>query len=266
MELFNDDIQLYEEARKEYEQVIGKRMALEDLRTMHEVLFSAHSCAIEGNSFTVGDTQELKEKGLGVIPHGKTLFEAFEILDHFKAYEFLLSDTSRPLTEELLKDTHRILMTNTLSYRVPRATPGEYTTTDMCAGDTLFGDHEELIARLPMLLNSTQKAIDEAQQHPMVVAARFHGYYEYLHPFRDGNGRLGRLMSNYILLKMGYPMMVIEAGERQEYLDALRMIRKENTDEFLIHFFFKVATQHMLEEVKKHTSATAKQKKLMFMF
>ena len=35
----------------------------------------------------------------------------------------------------------------------------------------------------------------------MIIAARFHGFYEYLHPFRDGNGRLGRLMSNFILLK-----------------------------------------------------------------
>ena len=66
-------------------------MAIADLKDYNEILFSAHSCAIEGNSFSVNDTRELKEKGLGVIPQGKTLFEAFKMLDQFKAYEFLLN-------------------------------------------------------------------------------------------------------------------------------------------------------------------------------
>ena len=66
-------------------------MAVQDLRAYNEILFSAHSCAIEGNTFSVNDTRELKEKGLGVIPQGKTLFEAFEMLDHFRAYEFLFN-------------------------------------------------------------------------------------------------------------------------------------------------------------------------------
>lgn len=69
----------------------------------------------------------------------------------------------------------------------------------MAAGDTVFGDHEQLIAKVPKLLESTEKAIASAAVHPMILAARFHGFYEYLHPFRDGNGRTGRLVSNYIL-------------------------------------------------------------------
>lgn len=127
----------------------------------------------------------------------------------------------------------------------------------MAAGDTVFGDHEELIARVPQLLESTERAIQAAIQarnadekqneaantpHPMVLAARFHGFYEYLHPFRDGNGRTGRLISNYILLRLGHPLLVIPSGCRNEYFSALRMIRTEATDEHLIHFFFKMAT------------------------
>jgi len=265
-ELFKSEIVHYEETLKQYEKVIGSRMSMEDLRTRHEVLFSAHSCAIEGNSFTVGDTQELREKGLGLIPHGKTLYEAFEILDHFKAYEFLLNDTSRPLTEDLLKDTHRILMNTTLPYRVKGAVPGEYTDTDMCAGETVFGDHEVLIARVPSLLESTQRAIDAAEQHPLIISARFHGFYEYLHPFRDGNGRIGRLFSNYILLKMGFPMIVIDSKDREEYLAALNAIRKERTDDFLIRFFFKSAISHMQQDMDEHEAATRRHKSLNFLF
>ena len=83
--MFEKEIQAYEELLKVYRQKVTDRMAIDDLKEYNEILFSAHSCAIEGNSFSVNDTRELKEKGLGVIPQGKTLFEAFEMLDHFRA-------------------------------------------------------------------------------------------------------------------------------------------------------------------------------------
>ena len=184
--MFEEEIKIYETVLAEYRQKISQRMNGDELKEYNEILFSAHSCGIEGNSFSVDDTRELKEKGLGLIPQGKTLYEAFEILGHFKAYEFLLGKKEEPLTEELLKETHRILMEHTLPYKCPGAVPGEYTDTDMCAGDTIFGEHETLIARVPQLLDSTQQAISEGRVHPMVLAARFHGFFEYLHPCSPG--------------------------------------------------------------------------------
>ena len=215
---FEKEIKEYEDLRRKYQTLIINKMDREEYIKYNEVLFSTHSCAIEGNSFSVDDTRELKEKGLGMIPAGKTLFEAFEMLDHFEA--------------------------------------GEYTTTDMAAGDTVFGDHEELIARVPKLLESTEKAIVSAAVHPMILAARFHGFYEYLHPFRDGNGRTGRLISNYILLRLNHPLLIIPSEARQEYISALRMIRTEATDEHLIRFFFKMAIQRMEEELKQKEANT----------
>ena len=247
--MFEKEIQEYERLLKVYHEKVTGRMAIADLKDYNEILFSAHSCAIEGNSFSVNDTRELKEKGLGVIPQGKTLFEAFEMLDHFKAYEFLLNQPETPLSEELLKETHRILTEHTLSYRYPDAKPGEYTDTDMCAGDTIFGEHEQLIARVPQLLTSTQRALDEGKIHPMILAARFHGFYEYLHPFRDGNGRIGRLFSNFILHKAGHPIVIITQESKSEYINALRQIRTERTDEYLVSFFFQSAINRMQREI-----------------
>ena len=130
--MFEKEIQEYEALLKVYREKVTDCMAMDDLKEYNEILFSAHSCAIEGNSFSVNDTRELKEKGLGVIPQGKTLFEAFEMLDHFKAYEYLFNQPEAPLSESLLKETHRILTEHTLTYRYPDAKPGEYTETDMC--------------------------------------------------------------------------------------------------------------------------------------
>ncbi len=253
---FDTEIKEYEAARQQYQTSIINQMNREEYIKYNEVLFSTHSCAIEGNSFSVDDTRELKEKGLGMIPAGKTLFEAFEMLDHFEAFEYMMQNTQHPIDEELLKEINRRVTRHTLSYHAPEAIAGEYTTTDMTAGDTVFGDHKELIARVPRLLESTEEAIVAANVHPMILAARFHGFYEYLHPFRDGNGRTGRLVSNYILLRMGHPLLIIPSENRKEYIAALRMIRTEATDEHLIRFFFKMATRRMEEELKQKEANT----------
>lgn len=95
-----------------------------------------------------------------------------------------------------------------------------------------------------------------AAVHPVILAARFHGFYEYLHPFRDGNGRTGRLVSNYILLRLNHPLLIIPSEVRQEYISALRMIRTEATDEHLIRSFFKMAIQRMEQELKQKEANT----------
>ncbi len=276
---FETEIMKYEELRQRYQSLIINKMDREEYIMYNEVLFSTHSCAIEGNSFSVDDTRELKEKGLGMIPAGKTLFEAFEMLDHFEAYEYMIQHLQHPLDENLLKEINKRVTLHTLTYRSPDAIPGEYTTTDMAAGDTVFGDHEELIARVPQLLESTEKALQAVIQaknadrkqkeatnalHPMVLAARFHGFYEYLHPFRDGNSRTGRLVSNYILLRLGHPLLVIPSDCRNEYISALRMIRTEATDEHLIHFFFKMATDRMEQEIKQKEANTNRFRAFLF--
>ena len=120
----------------------------------------------------------------------------------------------------------------------------------MAAGDTVFGDHETLIVRVPNLMSSTQRALDEGQ-HPMIVAAKWHGYYEYLHPFRDGNGRTGRLLSNFILLRANHPLIIIRLEDRGAYISALKQIRSEGTDEYLIDFFFNTAISRMKSELSQ---------------
>lgn len=251
----------YESILAEYRTCVMDRMSPYDWRDYNEVLFSAHSCAIEGNSFSVNDTRELKEKGLGIIPQGKTLLEAFEILDHFDAYEYMLSQVGQPLSESLLKEVHRRCTRNTLAYRTHgQGVPGEYTTVDMAAGETVFGDHEELIARVPQLLEATQQAMDKGETHPMCIAARFHCFFEYLHPFRDGNGRTGRLMANFILLSLGHPLVIIPNEQKSEYIRALQMYRREHSVEFIEHFFLSTAIARMEREMNEKRELTARSK------
>lgn len=228
---------------EEYRAFVSDKMSGDDFREYNEILFSCHSCGIEGISFTVDETRTLKEKGLGMIPQGKSLVEAFEMLDHFAAYEEMVRTVEETLTEEYIKHLHFLLTEHTIEYRHQGAKPGEYTEYDMCAGDTMFGDHEQLIARVPDLLKSTESALQDARWHPMEVAARFHGHFEWLHPFRDGNGRIGRLLVNKILLQKKLPMLILTVGQRADYLNCMKKFRMDA--EPLADLFFDTAILRM---------------------
>lgn len=253
--MFEQEIKHYEEVRCEYEECIVKKMAPADYMDWHEVLFSTHSCAIEGNSFTVDDTRILKEQGLAMVPVGHSLLECTEMADHFRAFRYVTTHLDAAFDEKLLCETNRLVTENTLAYRAPGAVAGAYTAEDMAAGDTVLGDHETLVARVPALMSSTAEAMERGV-HPMIVAARFHGFFEYLHPFRDGNGRTGRLLSNWILLHAGHPLLIIDIKDRADYINALRQIRSEGTDEYLVSFFFRVAVERMKSDLAQKRKNT----------
>ena len=143
-----------------------------------------------------------------------------------EAYEMLRKEYMQRVTSRMNRDDQKEYNEVLIAYKHPDSQAGEYTDTDMAAGDTLFGDHEQLIARVPQLLRSTHSALDADQIHPMIIAGRFHGFYEYLHPFRDGNGRLGRLFANYILHLKGHPIVIIPQETKGTYIDALPRVMR----------------------------------------
>ena len=137
--MFEDEIKEYESIRKEYQQKIADRMGKKQWMEYNEILFSAHSCAIEGNSFTVDDTRILREQGMAMIPVGRSLLECTEMADHFRAFDYMVENLEHPFDEELLKEVNRLVTEHTIAYRAQGAIAGEYTTEDMAAGDTVFG-------------------------------------------------------------------------------------------------------------------------------
>lgn len=248
-EAYDKYITEYEKVRETYQKNVIDSFDTTDFYNYIQDLFTAHSCAIEGNSFSVNDTRELREHHLSTKIHNKSLLEAFEILDHFKAYEYVMNNLDKPLTEDFIKKIHFILTEHTIEYRSHFGKPGEYTTMDMAAGDTMFGNHKENIALLPKLLEQTQKVIDEQKIHPMIIAAQFHQFFIYLHPFADGNGRLGRLLSNFILAKNRLPLLIILSEQKNEYIEALKACKKHKTHLPIISFFFETAINQMKNEI-----------------
>lgn len=249
--MFEKESKQYDRLVTEYQEKIMKPMGKQEFLKYSEILFSCHSCGIEGSSFSVDDTRALFEEQLGYYPVGKSLLECQEMSDHFAAYEWLHKHREHAFNVELMQTVNRLVTLHTLPFKVPGAVPGEFTTVDMAAGNTIFGRHEDLIAQVPRLMESTVRAIEAHEIHPMVIAARFHGFYEYLHPFRDGNGRTGRLLSNFILLRFDLPELIIKKENRKEYIAALQAIRSEGADEHLVRFFFQSAITQMTDALEQ---------------
>ena len=97
-----------------------------------------------------------------------------------------------------------------------------YPTRNSCYGDRFeYASPEETPALMTDLVNWYNQAEQSGKFSPVELAAIFHYRYIRIHPFEDGNGRIARMMVNYILCRHDYPMIVVRSRKKSEYLEAL---------------------------------------------
>ena len=198
--------------------------------------FNYNSNHIEGNTLTYGQTEIL-------LLFGKVIGEA-EVRD---VQEMTASNVGLkmmreeaavpdiPLTQNFIRTLHKTLLRE--DYTVYRNLPGGQTTSyTIHAGRyktrpnsviTRYGDRFEYASpeETPALMTDLVDWYNEAEASgdftPIELAAIFHYRYIRIHPFEDGNGRIARLMVNYILSRHHYPMIVVRSRKKNEYLEAL---------------------------------------------
>ena len=198
--------------------------------------FNYNSNHIEGNTLTYGQTEIL-------LMFGKIVGEA-DVRDvhemtasnvglKMMKEEALLKET--PLTQHFIRTLHKTLLRE--DYTVYRTLPGGVQTSYVIhAGQyktrpnsviTRYGDRfeyatpEETPALMSDLIDWYNDAERSGKFTPIELAAIFHYRYIRIHPFEDGNGRIARLMVNYILTRHDYPMIVVRSRKKKEYLEAL---------------------------------------------
>lgn len=179
------------------------------------VKFTYESNAIEGSTLTLGET-ELVLEGEFVPSSDKRLAELFAArgcADGCAYIEKALS-CGLSLSENLIKDVHEKTALDCQS-----RTRGTYRVSPVYIKGSLTvpADALEIRDLMPTLLY----AYENSTAHPLAKAAAFHAMFENIHPFRDGNGRTGRLLLNFMLEKEGYPPIALKHDTKGNYKQAL---------------------------------------------
>ena len=195
--------------------------------------FNYNSNHLEGNTLTYGQTKLLLLFGK---VQGEGLMRDFE---EMKAHNVGLEmmkiealDRQRPLSESFIRQLNRTILAGDF-YKVSRdgsykykIHTGVYKTRPnsviTSAGELFdYASPEETPALMAELVAWYNKEEKRGELSSVELAALFHYRYIRIHPFEDGNGRIARLLINYILHRHGYPMIVIPTADRIKYLRAL---------------------------------------------
>jgi Fic family protein len=173
------------------------------------IAFTYNSNAIEGSTITLEEARQIIEDK---IAPSKSIRDIRETESHAAVFLLVLK-TDENLSEQLLLKWHANIFRETKP-----DIAGQFRNYSVRVGPYLGPDWkkvENLIKQLVLFIN-------ESKLNSVEVAARAHYIFEKIHPFGDGNGRIGRLLMNYILWKNSYPMIIIEYKNRKFYYKALQ--------------------------------------------
>lgn len=188
----------------------------------HSIMFAYHSGKIENDRITYHDTREIFEHD-GVTSYTGDLRTLFEIRSAKEAYEFFLNafKERRPFDEAFIKEMQKLLTRNTYDTRRWQLgeRPGEYKHHDYVTGREEIGAPPEDVAE--EMAELLEEFKDLPDKKALTAGAYFHAKFENIHPFADGNGRVGRLAMNYLLVIHNHPPVIIHEEDRKSYYEAL---------------------------------------------
>lgn len=195
------------------------------------IAFTYNTNAIEGSTITLEEARLIIEDK--VAPN-KPIRDIRETESHAAVFLQMLK-TQEKLSKKLLLEWHENIFRETKPdlagrFRNYLVRVGPYVAPD-------WRNVEKLIRQLVAFVN-------ESNLNSVEVAARAHYMFEKIHPFGDGNGRIGRLLMNYILWKNGYPMLIIEYKKRKSYYKALQRT-EEGFVTYLIRRYLSVHKKRM---------------------
>jgi Fic family protein len=186
-----------------------------ELRHRYTVRFTYNSNAIEGNTLTQSETEMVLEQGITV--GGKTLVEHLEVVGHRDAIDFIgeLAGSNVLLRAYEIRQIHALIMQS-----ISREEAGQYRRIGVqSAGTGQVYPPPHLLEGL--MADFVDWLTNPSKLHPLEYTTEAHLRFVSIHPFRDGNGRTGRLLMNLLLIQAGYPIVTIPAAQRAEYIDAI---------------------------------------------
>ena len=191
--------------------VLSHKDYLEDLITRS----TYHSNAIEGSTLTYAETYAILYNDNSFKIEGKEPREIYEAINHKKALELVFKN----LQNDEGFDERFIKKLNETINRDIKDTEGYRTVQVFIQGSEHIPPEPE---KVPNLMMYYIYNYNHDEQDIFAKIAKYHIEFEKIHPFEDGNGRTGRLLLNYELLKNNIPPVVISKKDRVKYFEFLR--------------------------------------------
>lgn len=237
--LNSEEVAKIEIMNLKYKEIVHKldQKDMEDLNKRLVANYVFESNALEGNSLTLKNVAEIVFENR--ISSGKDLREVYDAQNSYNLFLYL-QKTRKDITHEFITDIHARLMDridNRKGYRnVPIILLGKPLAK--------LAKPEEVYQEMDALIRWYNENKDS--MYPLELAAKFHAAFEKIHPFSDGNGRVGRFLMNYILIRGGYFPIIIRKTTRNSYIKAL-----EAADRGKIIVLMRFVLKHYKETFQK---------------
>jgi Fic family protein len=191
------------------------------------IAFTYNTQRIEGSSLTKSDTKDLLV--FGVTPVKKQQSDAIETKKHYDLFIHLVSSKKIQLTQNMILSWHKEIFSQT---KIGEAGSIRQHRVGVTTNDKInFTNVPEIPKKLKEFFSWINKY--DKKENPVEFACLAHYKFVSIHPFADGNGRISRLVMNYILYKYDYPLLLIKNTDRKAYFKSLEKSQLENN---YIHF------------------------------
>ncbi len=191
------------------------------------IAFTYNTNAIEGSTITLEESREIIHDK---IAPNKPLSDIKETEAHSKSFLKML-DKKESMSNKIMLEWHKDIFSETKP-----DIAGKYRGYLVRVGNYIAPDWQDV----KKLMDQLVRFINKGKINPVELAARVHYRFEQIHPFGDGNGRIGRLLMNYILWHNNYPMLIIEYKKRESYYRALQ----KDEENFVTYFLRRYLSVH----------------------
>jgi Fic family protein len=228
-----------------------------DLKKYSEYAVTYHSTAIEGSTLTASEVIELLD--IGKPAKNREFQHNLMVFDHHKALLYVVEAAKRKekITEKQIRDISAMVMKNTGSqYNTALgdfdASKGEYRLVGVHAGKRTFPDYRKVPALMKKLIEYIDSEQEKQNMDVLQLAFEVHFRFVSIHPFVDGNGRVARLLMNYILAYYDFPMLVVSTSDRLKYIDVLYHAQENENMTPFYDFMLRQYIKFLKHEIKQY--------------
>nr|MBD3623610.1 Fic family protein [Sunxiuqinia sp.] len=239
-----------------------------DYEKLNNYLITHHSTAIEGSTLTHSEVVLLLENG--ITPQGKPFLHLLMEKDHLEALNYVLeiAGEKQKLSTETIQQISALIMKNTGAlYNMAGgsfdASKGEFRKGGVHVGTRSFVDYNKVPWLVQDLVDYINSEIDNCHDFIKNSILAFDAHFQMvsIHPFADGNGRLSRLLMNYVQHYHKHPITPVLSEDKARYFEALEQTRQQQNPDVFRKFMFDESLKYFNQEISMMTQKQVLKKK-----